>query len=80
VPHRLAVDGGFDGFPALENHRRAGGPSRGLELRTYESHNKAAHRKKTEMFNKGEIDHLSPHGPAAGRSSARTSSARGCRA
>ena len=27
-----------------------------FELRTYESHSKAAHRKKMEMFNTGEID------------------------
>ena len=30
-------------------------PSRVFELRTYESHSKAAHRKKIEMFNTGEI-------------------------
>ena len=47
----------FDGIPVLEKPTGAlAGPSRVFELRTYESHNKAAHRKKTEMFNKGEID------------------------
>ena len=47
----------FDGIPVLEKPAGAlAGPSRVFELRTYESHNKAAHRKKTEMFNKGEID------------------------
>ena len=47
----------FDTIPVLE--KPAGplaGPSRVFELRTYESHSKAAHRKKTEMFNQGEID------------------------
>jgi hypothetical protein len=47
----------FDGIPALE---KPAGPlaaaSRVFELRTYESHSKAAHRKKVEMFNQGEID------------------------
>jgi hypothetical protein len=47
----------FDGIPALEKPSGAlAGPSRVFELRTYESHNKAAHRKKVEMFNQGEID------------------------
>jgi hypothetical protein len=47
----------FDGIPVLEKPSGAlAGPARVFELRTYESHNKAAHRKKTEMFNRGEID------------------------
>jgi hypothetical protein len=47
----------FDGIPALEKPSGAlAGPTRVFELRTYESHNKAAHRKKIEMFNRGEID------------------------
>jgi NIPSNAP len=47
----------FDGIPVLEKPSGAqAGPSRVFELRTYESHNKAAHRKKVEMFNRGEID------------------------
>jgi len=47
----------FDGIPVLEKPSGAlAGPSRVFELRTYESHNKAAHRKKVEMFNQGEID------------------------
>jgi NIPSNAP protein len=46
----------FDGMPALEPPAgAAAGPSRVFELRTYESHSKAAHRKKMEMFNTGEI-------------------------
>ncbi len=47
----------FDGIPVLEKPAgAAAGPGRVLELRTYESHSKAAHRKKVEMFNTGEID------------------------
>jgi hypothetical protein len=47
----------FDGIPKLEKPTGAlAGPTRVFELRTYESHNKAAHRKKMEMFNTGEID------------------------
>jgi hypothetical protein len=47
----------FDGIPVLEKPSGAlAGPARVFELRTYESHNKVAHRKKTEMFNQGEID------------------------
>jgi hypothetical protein len=47
----------FDGIPVLEKPAGAvAGPGRVFELRTYESHNKAAHRKKVEMFNQGEID------------------------
>ena len=47
----------FDGIPLLEKPSgAAAGPGRVFELRTYESHNKAAHRKKVEMFNQGEID------------------------
>lgn len=47
----------FDGIPKLEKPSGAlAGPSRVFELRTYESHNKAAHRKKVDMFNIGEID------------------------
>ncbi len=47
----------FEGIPKLEKPTGAlAGPSRIFELRTYESHNKAAHRKKVEMFNQGEID------------------------
>jgi hypothetical protein len=47
----------FEGIPALEKPSgAAAGPGRVFELRTYESHNKAAHRKKVEMFNQGEID------------------------
>ena len=46
----------FDGMPVLE---APAGPtaaaSRVFELRTYESHSKAAHKKKMEMFNTGEI-------------------------
>lgn len=49
--------GAFDGIPVLEKPTgAAAGPGRVFELRTYESHNKAAHRKKVEMFNQGEID------------------------
>ena len=47
----------FSGIPKLEKPTGAvAAPSRIFELRTYESHNKAAHRKKVEMFNQGEID------------------------
>jgi hypothetical protein len=47
----------FDGIPVLEKPTgAASGPGRVFELRTYESHNKTAHRKKVEMFNQGEID------------------------
>ncbi len=47
----------FDDIPVLEKPTgEAAGPSRVFELRTYESHSKAAHRKKMEMFNKGEIE------------------------
>lgn len=46
----------FDGMPALETPSgEAAAPSRVFELRTYESHSKAAHQKKMEMFNTGEI-------------------------
>jgi hypothetical protein len=46
----------FDGMPVLEAPAGANaGPARVFELRTYESHSKAAHRKKMEMFNTGEI-------------------------
>ena len=46
----------FDGMPTLEAPAGANAtPSRVFELRTYESHSKAAHRKKMEMFNTGEI-------------------------
>jgi NIPSNAP len=46
----------FDGIPKLEKPQGPlAGPTRVFELRTYESHNKAAHRKKVEMFNTGEI-------------------------
>ena len=47
----------FDGIPVLEKPAgAAAGPAACFELRTYESHSKAAHRKKMEMFNTGEID------------------------
>ena len=47
----------FSGIPRLEKPSGPlAAPSRVFELRTYESHNKAAHRKKMEMFNQGEID------------------------
>ena len=47
----------FDSIPVLEKPTgEAAGPSRVFELRTYESHSKAAHRKKMEMFNTGEIE------------------------
>ena len=47
----------FSGIPKLEKPSGPlAAPSRIFELRTYESHNKAAHRKKMEMFNQGEID------------------------
>jgi NIPSNAP len=46
----------FDGMPVIEKPSGAtAGPSRVFELRTYESHSKAAHTKKMEMFNAGEI-------------------------
>jgi hypothetical protein len=46
----------FDGMPVLEAPSGpAAADSRVFELRTYESHSKAAHRKKMEMFNTGEI-------------------------
>jgi len=46
----------FDGMPVLEAPSGpAAAASRVFELRTYESHSKAAHRKKMEMFNTGEI-------------------------
>jgi NIPSNAP len=46
----------FDGLPKLEAPSfPGGGPSRLFELRTYESHSRKAHRKKIEMFNRGEI-------------------------
>lgn len=46
----------FDGMPALEPPSGpTATPGRVFELRTYESHSKAAHRKKMEMFNTGEI-------------------------
>jgi NIPSNAP len=47
----------FGGMPALEKPAgNAAGEGRIFELRTYESHSKAAHRKKVEMFNEGEIE------------------------
>ena len=55
--HRLAIDVAFDGIPVLEKPTGAlAGPSRVFELRTYESHTRPRTAKKTEMFNKGEID------------------------
>jgi hypothetical protein len=46
----------FDGMPVLEAPSGpVAGASRVFELRSYESHSKAAHRKKMEMFNTGEI-------------------------
>ena len=46
----------FDGISVLEAPSGPNaGASRVFELRTYESHSKAAHRKKMEMFNTGEI-------------------------
>ena len=46
----------FDGIPVLESPAGPNaGAARVFELRTYESHSKAAHRKKIEMFNTGEI-------------------------
>jgi NIPSNAP len=46
----------FSSIPVLEKPTGAvAGPSRVFELRTYESHSKAAHRKKVEMFDTGEI-------------------------
>lgn len=46
----------FAGMPKLEKPTGAvAGEGRVFELRTYESHSKAAHRKKVEMFDEGEI-------------------------
>ncbi len=45
----------FDGMPKLEVPKLKGQP-RMFVLRTYESHNETAGKKKIEMFNKGEID------------------------
>jgi hypothetical protein len=46
----------FDGMKTMDAPTGpAAGPSRVFELRTYESHSKAAHKKKMEMFNTGEI-------------------------
>jgi hypothetical protein len=46
----------FAGMPVIEPPTGASaGGARIFELRTYESHSKAAHRKKMEMFNTGEI-------------------------
>ena len=46
----------FEGMPKLEAPSfPGGGKSRIFELRTYESHSRKAHRKKIEMFNRGEI-------------------------
>jgi hypothetical protein len=46
----------FEGMPKLEAPQFAGGgKSRLFELRTYESHSWKAHKKKIEMFNRGEI-------------------------
>jgi hypothetical protein len=46
----------FEGMPSLEKPSGdVAGPARVFELRTYESHSKAAHQKKMEMFNTGEI-------------------------
>jgi hypothetical protein len=46
----------FEGMPKLEAPAFAGGgKSRIFELRTYESHSWKAHKKKIEMFNRGEI-------------------------
>ena len=47
----------FSGMPRLEKPSGAtAGQGRVFELRTYESHSKAAHRKKVEMFDRGEIE------------------------
>ncbi|HEY8534984.1 MAG TPA: NIPSNAP family protein, partial [Vicinamibacterales bacterium] len=47
----------FAGMPRLEKPQGAmAGASRIFELRTYESHSVAAHLKKVEMFDRGEID------------------------
>lgn len=45
----------FDGMPKLEVPKLKGQP-RMFVLRTYESHNETAGKKKIEMFNAGEID------------------------
>ena len=46
----------FDSMPSIEKPSGdTAAPSRVFELRTYESHSKAAHKKKMEMFNTGEI-------------------------
>jgi hypothetical protein len=46
----------FEGMPKLEAPSfPGGGKSRLFELRTYESHSWKAHKKKIEMFNRGEI-------------------------
>jgi hypothetical protein len=46
----------FDGMPKLEVPALGDGQkTRMFELRTYESHNKKANKKKIEMFNQGEI-------------------------
>jgi hypothetical protein len=46
----------FEGMPKLEAPSfSGGGKSRLFELRTYESHSWKAHKKKIEMFNRGEI-------------------------
>lgn len=60
-PGYLRVDSqlmvAFSGMPRLEKPSGPlAAPGRVFELRTYESHNKTAHRKKVEMFNRGEID------------------------
>lgn len=47
----------FSGMPRLEKPSgRLAADGRVFELRTYESHSGAAHRKKVEMFDRGEID------------------------
>lgn len=47
----------FSGMPRLEKPSgRVAADGRVFELRTYESHSEAAHRKKVEMFDRGEID------------------------
>jgi len=46
----------FSGVPKLEVPvQKTAGKSRLFELRTYESHNKKANKKKVEMFNEGEL-------------------------
>jgi hypothetical protein len=60
TPAYMRVDGSlmiaFEGLPKLEVPSfPGGGASRLFELRTYESHNRKAHLKKIEMFNRGEI-------------------------